>query len=393
MVNIKMTENSAGRSIKRWLLVALSGVAFVTACSTYVVKEAPTYPSSSQFKDGRFQNPIPRPPTDFWGDPKMVWTFFFDKPDGTVPDVTIPVRKLTREALLAAPDNSVFRLGHSTLLLKMHGKFWLTDPVFYDRASPVQWFGPKRFHAPPISIEELPSIEAVILSHNHYDHLDNEAVLQLAEKTKHFIAPLGVGDLLISWGIEAAKVQQFDWWESTVIDSIRFVATPAQHFSGRGLRDEDKTLWTSWVILDADFRLFFSGDSGYFDGFKTIGERYGPFDVAFLETGAYDARWAYVHMKPEETLQAFLDLRGKTMFPIHNGTFDLALHRWDDPFEQVRKLADSSRIQLYTPQMGERVGLLDPHAGSAWWRSPSVADAGEVPDAVAQTPAPDAPKL
>lgn len=369
MANIKVTAGFAGRRMKRWLVIVLSGVALVTACSSYVIKDAPTFPASAQFKDGRFQNPVPRPPIHFWDDPKLVWTFFFDKPAGTVPDKAVPVRELTRAELLAAPDNSVFRLGHSTLLLKIHNKFWLTDPVFYDRASPVQWFGPTRFHAPPISIEELPPIEAVILSHNHYDHLDNSAVLELAEKTKHFIAPLGVGDLLISWGIDATKVRQLDWWESTEIDSIRFVSTPAQHFSGRGVTDEDKTLWTSWVILEAGFRLFFSGDSGYFDGFKAIGASYGPFDMAFLETGAYDARWAYVHMRPEETLQAFLDLRGKSLFPIHNGTFDLAMHRWDDPFERIMQLAEAHQISLSTPLMGERVGFLAPRTGSAWWRN------------------------
>lgn len=340
----------------------------MAACSTLVTQDRVAYPESAQFKEGRFQNPIPRPPIHFWGNPKLVWTFFFDKPADTVPDRPVPVHELTRAELLAAADNSVFRLGHSTLLLKIHDKFWITDPVFSERVSPVQWFGPKRFHAPPISLEELPPIEAVILSHNHYDHLDQSAVLELAKKAKHFIAPLGVGDLLISWGIDADKVRQLDWWEFTEIDSIRFVSTPAQHFSGRGLSDEDQTLWTSWVILEEHFRLFFSGDSGYFDGFKTIGDRYGPFDMTFLETGAYDPRWAYVHMTPEQTLQAHLDLRGRWLLPIHNGTFDLALHPWSDPFERIAQASKTNRVLLSTPLMGERVGLLDAHAGRAWWQ-------------------------
>jgi L-ascorbate metabolism protein UlaG (beta-lactamase superfamily) len=370
LASINAAAGFVSRRVKRWFLIVLSGVALVTACSAYVVKDRPAaYPASAQFKDGRFQNPIPRPPIHFWDSPKLVWTFFFDKPAGTVPDKPVPVLSLTRAELLAAPDNSVFRLAHSTLLFKIHNKFWITDPVFSDRASPVQWFGPKRFHAPPISLEELPPIEAVILSHNHYDHLDQTAVVKLAGKTKHFIAPLGVGDLLIAWGIDAGKVRQLDWWEATEIDSIRFVSTPAQHFSGRGPRDEDKTLWTSWVILEAGFRLFFSGDSGYFDGFKAIGDRYGPFDMTFLENGAYDPRWAYVHMKPEETVQAFRDLRGKSLFPIHNGTFDLSMHRWDDPFERITQLAETHGIALSTPLMGERVSFLDPRAGSPWWRN------------------------
>ena len=341
----------------------------MTSCSTLVTQDGGTYPASAQFKGGRFSNPIPRPPINFWGNPKLVWTFFFDKPADTVPDRPVPVHELTRAEVLAASDNSVFRLGHSTLLFKIHDKFWITDPVFSERVSPVQWFGPKRFHAPPISLEELPPIEAVILSHNHYDHLDRAAVLELAGKTKHFIAPLGVGELLISWGIPADQVRQLDWWESTEIDSIRFVATPAQHFSGRGLSDEDRTLWTSWAILEKNFRLFFSGDSGYFDGFKTIGDRYGPFDMTFLETGAYDPKWAYVHMTPDQTLQAHLDLRGRWLLPIHNGTFDLALHSWSDPFERIAQASKTNQVLLSTPIMGERIGLLDAHAGQAWWQN------------------------
>ena len=341
----------------------------VSACSRYLVKETPAYPQSAQFSDGRFQNPVTRPPTNFWNDPKLVWTFFFDKPAYTVPDRPVPVHQLTRTELLAAPDNSVFRLGHSTLLLKMHDKFWITDPVFSERVSPVQWFGPKRFHAPPIALDDLPPIEAVIVSHNHYDHLDHDAVLKLAEKAKHFIAPLGVGDLLVDWGIPADKVRQLDWWESTEIDSIRFVATPAQHFSGRGLGDEERTLWSSWVILDANFRLFFGADSGYFSGFKTIGERYGPFDLAFVEAGAYDSRWAYVHLQPEETLQAFIDLRGKWLLPIHNGTFDLALHAWQQPFERITALAAAKNVPVATPMMGEALDMQAPQAGTRWWET------------------------
>jgi L-ascorbate metabolism protein UlaG (beta-lactamase superfamily) len=196
---------------------------------------------------------------------RLWWTFMFDKPAGTVPAHSrVPVRALTREALLAAPDNTLYRLGHSTMLIKLAGEFYLTDPVFSKRASPVQWAGPARFHAPPISIEDLPPIKAVILSHDHYDHLDHAAVMALAPKTEHFLAPLGVGDRLIDWGVDAAKVRQFDWWQGTSIGGVRFVATPAQHFSGRGLNDGNATLWASWVILHDDLRLFFSGDTGYF---------------------------------------------------------------------------------------------------------------------------------
>lgn len=353
--------------MKRLLLVLLLGILAVTAHTAYVSATAPTYPDSPQHQDGRFRNVVPTPATGFWKTVKLAWTVLLDKPSDTVPAKPVPVLALTRAQLLAAPDHSVFRLGHSTVLLKLRGEFWLTDPVFSERASPVQWAGPRRFHAPPISIDELPPIKGVVLSHNHYDHLDHAAVLQLAGKTEHFLAPLGVGDQLIAWGVDAAKVQQLDWWQSTVVDGVRFVATPSQHFSGRGLGDRDKTLWASWTILDGDTRVFFSGDSGYFDGFKAIGDKYGPFDLTLMETGAYNAQWPHVHMQPEETLQAHLELRGRWLLPIHNGTFDLAMHNWHEPFDRITALAAKKNVAITTPRMGEALNVDAPHTGSAWW--------------------------
>jgi L-ascorbate metabolism protein UlaG (beta-lactamase superfamily) len=253
------------------------------------------------------------------------------------------------------------------LLLKIHNEFWLTDPVFSERASPVQWAGPARFHQSPISIADLPAIKGVILSHDHYDHLDRAAIMALAAKTEHFLTPLGVGDTLIKWGVGAAKVQQLDWWESTTIRGVRFVATPAQHFSGRGLNDGNATLWSSWVIDYKDLRVFFSGDSGYFDGFKAIGDKYGPFGVTMIETGAYDKHWPDVHMQPEQTLQAHLDLRGKCLMPVHNGTFDLGLHVWHEPFDRIAALAKESGVHLATPEMGQALALKQPQADEHWW--------------------------
>jgi L-ascorbate metabolism protein UlaG (beta-lactamase superfamily) len=328
----------------------------------------PAFPQSPQYRDAKFRNPVPMHKHSFGETARLWWTFMFDKPAGTVPRQPLPVRTLTREALLAAPDKTLYRLGHSTMLIKLGGAFYLTDPVFSERASPVQWAGPARFHQPPIAIDELPPIRAVILSHDHYDHLDRAAVLALAPKTGCFLTPLGVGNRLMDWGIAADKVRQFDWWQGSEIDGVRFVATPAQHFSGRGLNDGNATLWASWVILHDGLRLFFSGDTGYFAGFKEIGAKYGPFDLALLETGAYDKRWPDVHMQPEETLQAFLDLKGKWLLPVHNGTFDLGLHRWQEPFERIAALARERGVALATPEMGEAVDLGQPQAGRAWWR-------------------------
>ena len=289
-----------------------------------------------------------RPPQGLGNGLRVFWDMLFNKPAGAAPAAPLPVLALTRADLEAAPDRSLYRLGHSTLLLKLRGGFWLTDPVFAERASPVQWAGPKRFHAPPIALDALPPLRGVLLSHDHYDHLDRATVRALAERAEVFLTPLGVGDRLIRWGAPADKVHQFDWWQGTTVDGLQFTATPAQHFSGRGLFDSDRTLWASWVIVDpaasaddAELRLFFSGDTGYFDGFAEIGRRFGPFDVTMIETGAYGRRWAFVHMLPEETVQAHQDLGGRVLL-------------------------------LSTPKMGERVDLAAPQPTSAWWREMPV---------------------
>jgi len=325
--------------------------------------------TSPQHDGERFRNLKPRPVEGFRKTLSIAWNVLFNKPSGTVPAGALPIDTLTRAQLDAAPERSLYRLGHSSVLLKLRGQFWLTDPVFAERASPFRRVGPKRFHAPPIALADLPPLRGVILSHDHYDHLDRETVLALAETTGVFLTPLGVGDRLIEWGIDAAKVRQFDWWQGVDVDGLTFTATPAQHFSGRSLFDGNSTLWASWVIVDDDLRVFFSGDTGYFEGFKTIGERLGPFDITLLETGAYDAQWPYVHMQPEDTVQAHIDLHGRWLMPVHNGTFDLAMHRWQDPFERVTALSVARGIAISTPRMGERLDLAAPHRGERWWRN------------------------
>lgn len=323
---------------------------------------------------GAFRNEGVRPSASLGKTLGIFWKMLFRKPADTRPTGVIPVKTLTRKQLDEAPDFSVYRLGHSTLLLKLNGLYWLTDPVYAERASPFQWAGPKRFHAPPISLDELPPLQAVIVSHNHYDHLDQKTVLQLAAKTRHFLAPSGVGDLLVAWGVPASKVQQLDWWQETQLEGIRFIATPAQHFSGRGLFDHNQTLWVSWVMIVGEVRIFFSGDSGYFDGFKRIGEQFGPFDLTLMETGAYNVDWPDVHMQPEHSLQAHIDLKGRWLLPVHNGTFDLAFHAWYEPFDRIVALAAQRNVLITTPAMGEAFNLLQPHKGHAWWLEAQAAE-------------------
>jgi L-ascorbate metabolism protein UlaG (beta-lactamase superfamily) len=286
----------------------------------------------------------------------------------SVPERALDVQMLSRDALLAAPDNSLWRLGHSTVLLKLENEFWLTDPVFSERASSSAYFGPKRFHPPPISVSELPPIEAVIVSHDHYDHLDRKTIISLIPHTKRFVTPLGVGDRLIAWGVPAAKVQQLDWWQETSVGPLRLVALPAQHFSGRSIGDSDRTLWASWALITPRVRVFFSGDTGYFSGFRSVGERFGPFDLTMIETGAYDREWPGIHMTPEDSVRAHVDLQGRSLLPIHDGTFDLAFHPWTEPFERVLSASKASTVAVLTPRFGERVSIVDPAPTTAWWR-------------------------
>jgi L-ascorbate metabolism protein UlaG (beta-lactamase superfamily) len=359
---------SSRRRRRWWWSLPLIGLTALTA-SLCLHASIGDYANSTQFVDGKFRNTTPKPADVAEPGAKVMWDFFFNKPNNTEPHAPVPVHMLTRAELDAAPDRSLYRLGHSTILMKLRGQWWITDPVFSERASPVQWAGPKRFHAPPIALDDLPPIRGVLLSHDHYDHLDQAAIKALVGKVELFLAPLGVGDRLAEWGVPQEKIRQFDWWQGADIDGLRLTFTPAQHFSGRGLRDGNRTLWGSWVIDDGERRVFFSGDTGYFDGFAEIGRRFGPFDLTLMETGAYNEQWPYVHMQPEQTVQAHIDLRGTWLLPIHNGTFDLAMHPWFEPFERVLALGDTAGVGIATPIMGERISLDAPHAGERWWRS------------------------
>lgn len=357
-------------------VVTLTGV---IAMACIVMSEQTTAHVSPQVQDGKFRNPARMHKNSIGTVAKIMWRMIFEKPATSVPSQPIPVHTLSRAQLLAAPDNTLYRLGHSTMLLKLQNQFWLTDPVFSKRASPVQWAGPARFHETPISIDELPAIKGVILSHDHYDHLDRAAVTALAAKTEYFVAPLGVGDRLVEWGVPAEKVRQLDWWKSVTLDGVQLVSTPAQHFSGRGIFDSNSTLWSSWVIRSPGVNIFFSGDTGYFPGFKAIGEKFGPFDLTMMETGAYDPQWPDIHMQPEETMQAHIDLRGKVLMPIHNGTFDLALHAWYEPFERITALAKQREQVLATPEIGQPLSLEQPKAEQKWWQKLVDSNAAEVP--------------
>lgn len=330
------------------------------------------YGGSPQFvaADCAFRNP-PNPHAKAHRSSWDIWSRFAfeDKPADTVPVDPIPVRALTKASLdaLDPAANHVVRLGHSSHLLKLRGRFWLIDPVFGERASPVSWAGPKRFHAPPLALADLPPIEGLILSHDHYDHLDRPTIEALLGRVERYFVPLGVGARLRAMGVAADRIQEFDWWQEGRHGDVTLAAAPAHHFSGRTLWDRNTTLWAGWSITSGSERIFYSGDSGYFPGFKEIGARLGPFDVALMENGAYDSYWPSVHMTPEETVQAFEDLDARLLYLVHNSTFDLAFHGWRDPLERVATLAERKKLPLATPEIGEVLTLGKPRKNRRWW--------------------------
>lgn len=304
---------------------------------------------------------------------KILWRYLTEKRVDAKPVEPIPVQTLVSEQLVADNQNGVaiYRLGHSSLMLAAEGEFWLIDPVFSERASPVSWAGPKRFHKTPIALEDLPQIKGVLISHDHYDHLDKKTIKFLKSRVESFVVPLGVGNHLREWGVADSRIHELDWWDSISVGELELTATPSQHFSGRSLNDRNKTLWASWVIQAPGKKIYFSGDTGYFSGFKEIGERLGPFDLTIMENGAYNENWPMVHMSPEETFQAHQDVKGIAMLPVHNGTFDLAMHPWYEPLERLHALAYAKGVPMITPEMGQRVPLdnLEVAEGNRWWRS------------------------
>ncbi|WP_158640496.1 MBL fold metallo-hydrolase [Anseongella ginsenosidimutans] len=258
--------------------------------------------------------------------------------------------------------------GHSSYLIQTESVNLLVDPVFSQRASFSSYLGPKAYaFSTDIPLKDLPRIDIVILTHDHYDHLDHRTIRQLRSTVKAFYTPLGVGSHLAFWGIEESRITELDWEESAELPGeMKLTATPARHFSGRGFI-RNKTLWASYVLETADCRLYLGGDSGYGKHFAEIGRKYGPFDMVILENGQYNPQWPLIHMMPEETVRAAIDLKGEALLPVHWGRFSLSLHAWDDPVIRLVKEANEMNVKVATPKIGEPVVIGGNYPSAAWW--------------------------
>ncbi|MDD9967926.1 MAG: MBL fold metallo-hydrolase [Myxococcales bacterium] len=332
--------------------------------------------ASPQFHGGRFENPLPEHMGGGWS---MLKRFLAKAPHGTpLSPPPVHARRATDFPALQGAL-AVTWLGHSSLLIELDGTRVLTDPVFSQRASPLSFAGPTRFHPVPIAVAELPEVEAVVLSHDHYDHLDMDTIIALNSRVDRFVVPLGLGAHLEYWGVPTAHITELDWWQEVELGSLRLVCAPARHFSGRGISDRNRTLWASWAMIGPAHRMYFSGDTAMFPGFAEIGRRLGPFDVAALEVGAYDRAWPDVHLGPEQAVAAHKALRAHLMLPVHWGTFDLALHAWTEPVVRTRAAAAAVGVRLLTPEVGQRIDAATPPASTAWWPDVPCQTASEHP--------------
>jgi L-ascorbate metabolism protein UlaG (beta-lactamase superfamily) len=333
---------------------------------------------SKRYKDGVFHNTLPAAPGLKKGTAIPTMKEYLCGGQRRTPPAPLPsVSPLER---WAAPVETGLRatwLGHSTVLLEVDGARILTDPVWGERASPLAFAGPKRFQPVPVTIAELPPLDAVIISHDHYDHLDYPSILELARLPVPFFTALGVGAHLESWGVPAERITELDWWESAELPlprqggarkGVTITAAPSQHFSGRGLHSRNATLWSSFVVRGQARSVFFSGDTGLTPEYAEIRSRLGPFDLVMLEVGAFHPAWGDIHLGPEHALEALALLGGGSFLPVHWGTFNLAIHAWDDPAETLVRLAPSAGAQLVMPRLGEAIEPSRVERVTPWWR-------------------------
>jgi L-ascorbate metabolism protein UlaG (beta-lactamase superfamily) len=376
--------NGRGR---RWLTraaIVLAVLAAVLLAAGWAVLSLPQFgapmsgarleraKANPQYRDGRFVNVLPESPTSLASFGSYVIRQF-QGDEVREPPAPLPVVAVDKTALAAAPPPSglrAFWIGHASTYVEIDGLRVLIDPVFAERVSPLP-VGPKRFHAPPIALADLPPIDAMLVSHDHYDHLDMDTVRHLAARGTRFYVPLGIGAHLERWGVAPAQIEELEWGQQRTLRGVQIVCTPTRHYSGRTLNDRSATLWSSWSVIGPQHRFFYSGDTGYGPHFREVGERHGPFDIAFVKIGAYGpgAAWHDIHMPAEQAVQASRDVRAKRMFPVHWSTFNLAYHAWDEPIRRTVAEAQRSGVALMTPRLGEWVDADREFRSTAWWEA------------------------
>lgn len=329
------------------------------------------YKQLKNYVNGKFVNEIPTSLKMSASDYVSMLKDSFAGAKGRNPDGEIPVSMIDWDKIKSEKDSLTW-LGHSAFLLSIDNKKILLDPMLSPTASPVSFAGSKRYKYSQNMLDffdKMPPIDAVFISHDHYDHLDYQSIVILKSKVEHFFIPLGVSAHLIRWGVTREKITELNWWDETEFKDLTVALTPSIHYSGRGPFNSNATLWGGWVILGKNTHLYTSGDGGYGAHFKEIGKKYGPFDITLMDGGQYDRRWSWVHMTPEEAVQAHLDVYGKNMVLAHWGAFTLAYHGWNEPIERALREAKKAEVNLIAPKIGETV-LLDSELHiplSSWW--------------------------
>lgn len=301
--------------------------------------------------------------------PKLLYKQFFEH-KGRTPKQNLPIIPFDKEAFLASSALSKFIwYGHSAILFRMNNKTILVDPMFGQYAAPFP-VATKRFSSNTLAlIDDLPEIDLLLLTHDHYDHLDYHSIQKLLPKVKEYYVALGCARHLTTWGVDAKKIQEFDWWEEQYFNDIHITFTPARHFSGRGLTDRAKSLWGGWVFKTASENIYFTGDGGYGTHFKAVGDLLGPFDFAFVECGQYNQDWHLIHMFPEEAIQAAKEAKVTKIMPVHWGGFSLAQHLWKEPVEGFIAEAKKENIVFSTPQLGELFTTKSNLSSQNWWEA------------------------
>ncbi len=328
--------------------------------------------TSPHFSDGKFANVIPQSSTE----PGQAWDYIkrqFGGDEQRHPPSAIPVVPIEPAFFQAGPSDGLraIWLGHASVYVEIDGYRVLLDPVLSDFASPIQGIGPERFHPSPVDLEALPKIDAVLISHDHYDHMDMTTIRHLAANGAHFYVPLGAGAHLERWDVPADQFTELEWGEAANLGSLQIISTEARHYSGRGILDHKDTFWTSWSLVGPAHRAFYSGDTGFSDHFQKIGTQYGPFDLSLIKIGAYGpgAAWEDIHMSAQDAVRAHVALGAERMLPVHWGTFNLGFHDWDEPIRLTKAAAAEQGVALVTPRVGEVVTSGEVFISTDWWEA------------------------